>query len=128
MLGEPLQTHGESSRRHHQPRRQCLLGLQPLRLDGPEKGSGKPNGNAAADDFAASYDYPDATGVVRFQKVRNLPGRKPRFWLRRPDGNGGWINGTEGVDTTLIYRLPEINEAIAVGYTDSGAGRREGLR
>ena len=84
---------------------------------GPEKGSGKPNGNAAADDFAASYDYPDATGVVRFQKVRNLPGRKPRFWLRRPDGNGGWINGTEGVDTTLIYRLPEINEAIAVGYT-----------
>ena len=84
---------------------------------GPEKGSGKPNGHAADDAFAATYDYPDATGVVRFQKVRNLPGRTPRFWLRRPDGNGGWINGTEGVDTTLIYRLPEINEAIAVGYT-----------
>jgi hypothetical protein len=81
---------------------------------GPEKGHHKPNGRGE-DDFAAIYDYPDAGGVVRFQKVRNLPGRAPKFWMRRPDGKSGWINGSEGLNTDLLYRLPEIVEAIALG-------------
>ena len=83
---------------------------------GPEKGSASGNGHAGADDFAAVYDYADANGGVKFQKVRNWPGRKNKFFMRRSDGNGGWINGTKGIDTSLIYRLPEIMEAIALGH------------
>src|SRR5262249_41618169 len=57
---------------------------------GPEKGSGKSNGQGG--EFVATYDYRDADGVLRFQKVRNPPGAKTRFFMRRPDGQGGWIN------------------------------------
>lgn len=42
--------------------------------------NGRANGQARDDGFAATYDYQDASGVVRFQKVRNAPGRKPKFW------------------------------------------------
>src|SRR5262245_54213857 len=73
----------------------------------------KSNSKGRDDGFPALYDYHDAEGRVLFQKVRNHPGREPRFWLRRPDGNGGWIKGTEGVDTSILYRLPEVIEAIA---------------
>src|SRR5262245_5314710 len=76
----------------------------------------KGNSKGRGGDFAATYDYHDAEGRLRFQKVRNLAGREPRFWLRRPDGNGGWINNTKGVDTNLLYRLPEVNEAIGLAH------------
>ena len=48
-----------------------------------------------------AYVYRDADGAERFRKVRNLPGREPRFWLEQPDGRGGWIKGTKGVDTKI---------------------------
>jgi hypothetical protein len=76
---------------------------------GPEKGAG--NGHNSHS-FAATYDYANADGSLSFQKVRNPPGREPRFWCRRPDGCGGWINDTKGVSKPL-YRLPEILQAIA---------------
>ena len=79
---------------------------------GPKKGNANGHGG---EQFAATYDYADANGKVIFQKVRGLPGTKNRFWLRRPDGKGGWHNGTKGVDTKLLYRLPEILKAIAAG-------------
>ena len=53
--------------------------------------------------------------MPRFRKVRNLPGREPRFWLEQPDGRGGWIRGTKGVETKLIYRADEVKKAIAEG-------------
>jgi DNA primase len=81
---------------------------------GPEKGTNQGNGHDRS--FAATYDYHDADGVLRFQKVRNLPGSKNRFFVRRPDG-AAWINDTKGVDTNLLYRLPEVIEAIAQGHT-----------
>jgi hypothetical protein len=80
---------------------------------GPEKGNGKCNRQGS--EFAATYDYRDANGVVRFQKVRNPPGSKPRFFMRRPDGNGGWITNLDGIDTSLLYRFDEVKEAIASG-------------
>jgi putative DNA primase/helicase len=80
---------------------------------GPQKGTGKSNGQGG--EFAAIYDYRDAEGVLRFQKVRNLPGSKTRFFMRRPDGPGKWIKDTKGVDTTLLYRIDEVKEAIALG-------------
>jgi putative DNA primase/helicase len=78
---------------------------------GPEKGTG----NGQGGEFAATYDYRDAEGVLLFQKVRNPPGFKTRFFMRRPDGHGGWINNTKGVDTNLLYRLPAVIKAIAQG-------------
>jgi hypothetical protein len=82
---------------------------------GPPKGSGKGNGHDRS--FAATYDYNDADGALRFQKVRNPPGSETRFWMRRPNGHDGWINNTKGVNTDLIYRLQEITEAIGLERT-----------
>jgi hypothetical protein len=80
---------------------------------GPEKGNYKANGHAS--EFSTTYDYRDADGVLRFQKMRNPPGSKTRFFMRRPDSKGGWINDTKGVDTSLLYRIDEVNEQIALG-------------
>ncbi len=54
------------------------------------------------------YDYVDANGQLRFQVVRQ-PGKK--FLQRQPDGRGGWIWNAKGA-LPLIYRLPEVREAI----------------
>jgi hypothetical protein len=85
---------------------------------GPEKGAAGGNGQHR-DHFAAVYDYYDASDTLRFQKVRNLPGAKTRFFMRRPDGQGGggWINNTKGIDTSLLYRWPQVIEAIASEHT-----------
>jgi putative DNA primase/helicase len=81
---------------------------------GPEKGRGDRSNGKERDDLPA-YVYRDADGVPRFRKVRNLPGREPRFWLERADGRGGWIKGTKGVDTKLIYRADQVKKATAEG-------------
>src|SRR5262245_38296651 len=79
---------------------------------GPEKGSGTINGGRAP---LHSYVYRDAGSTPRFRKVRNSPGREPRFWLERADGRGGWVKGTKGVDTKILYRIDEVGKAIAAG-------------
>jgi putative DNA primase/helicase len=56
-----------------------------------------------------TYNYCDESGVVLFQKVRT-PDKK--FWQRRPDGNGGWINSL-GETRKVLYRLPELIEDVA---------------
>ena len=76
---------------------------------GPEKGRGEPRGN----NELVSYDYVDPDGALLFQKVRNPPGRKPPFWCRRPNGRGGWINNTKGIDNKPLYRWPQIAAAMA---------------
>ena len=81
---------------------------------GPEKGSGDRSNGKERSDLPA-YVYRDADGAPRFRKVRNLPGREPRFWLEQPDGTGGWVKGTKGVDTKIIYRADEVKKAIAEG-------------
>ena len=81
---------------------------------GPQKGRGDRSNGKERDDLPA-YVYRDADGVPRFRKVRNLPGREPRFWLERADGRGGWIKGTKGVDTKLIYRADQVKKATAEG-------------
>ena len=82
---------------------------------GPEKGAG----NGKGDNTAATYDYRDANGTLLFQKVRKLhvkPG-EGRFWVRRPDGRGGWIPGIGKNTARPLYRLPEVSKAIAAGHT-----------
>jgi hypothetical protein len=77
---------------------------------GPAKGDGA-SGSA---ENLATYDYVDEHGKLLFQKVRAYPAYPKKFWLRRPDGNG-WIKG-RGSARKVIYRLPEVLEAIATGY------------
>lgn len=50
------------------------------------------------------YDFHDASGNLTYQEVRDPP---KRFWLRRPNGQGGWTKGLNGVAREL-YRLPEV--------------------
>jgi hypothetical protein len=80
----------------------------------PKKGNGR-------DCELPAHVYRDADGLERFGKIRNAPGREPRFLFTRPDGNGGWLKPRRGilkdVDTSILYRIDEVNEAIAQGRT-----------
>jgi putative DNA primase/helicase len=95
----------------------------------------KSNGKDRAADGArkvvvGTYSYRDADGavalvVVRFEYrladgsfVMKDGKHKKSFLPRRPDPDrpGEWIWDTEGV-APLIYRLPEVTEAIAAGHT-----------
>lgn len=51
-----------------------------------------------------TYDYRDASGAVVFQEVRDPP---KRFWMRCPDGRGGWSKGLDGV-ARVLWNLPEL--------------------
>lgn len=57
-----------------------------------------------------SYDYYDADGDGLFQVCRFEP---KTFRQRRRNGNGEWTWNLEGV-TPVLYRLPEIMEAVAL--------------
>lgn len=61
----------------------------------------------------AAYDYKDANGKLLFQVCRTAD---KRFFQRRPDGKGGWINGLGDVKPVL-YRLPELLKAVQRGET-----------
>jgi len=61
----------------------------------------------------AAYDYKDASGKLLFQVCRTAD---KRFFQRRPNGKGGWINGLGGVKPVL-YRLPEVLQAVERGET-----------
>jgi hypothetical protein len=76
--------------------------------------TGPPKGNGAdrATDLI-SYDYSGTKGE-RLRKIRNLPGRTPRFWWQHWDGKE-WAKGTGGAKPA-IYRYEEVKEAIANGY------------
>lgn len=49
-----------------------------------------------------TYDYVSASGELLFQVTRHEP---KTFRQRRPDGRGGWIPSTEGVDRVLYRQL-----------------------
>jgi AAA domain len=96
-----------------EPNDKAFWGCNHCGWTGPEKGAGKANG--AGKPELTTYVYRDAIGVERFRKVRNLPGRKPRFWLEQPDGRGGWRKNTKGVDTKILYRADEVAKAVTEG-------------
>lgn len=68
-------------------------------------------GESKRAEIVDTYDYRDARGELRYQVVRTHP---KGFRQRRPDGKGGWLWKLEGVEP-LIYKLPEVIEAIAAG-------------
>lgn len=66
------------------------------------------------EDPEAIYDYTDEKGVRLYQEVR-LPGK--RFFLRRPDGAGGWINNLDGVPRVL-FNLPAVRSSEIVVWVE----------
>jgi predicted P-loop ATPase len=84
---------------------------------GPEKGTGpthKSNGAADHRRIEAVHDYHDELGKLLYQKIRT--NGVPKFYQRRPDGKGGYINSTKGI-RKLLYRLPDVMAAIVDGRT-----------
>ena len=74
--------------------------------------NGKANGHSHSA-IVATYDYVDETGELLFQVCRKVDKSFPQ---RAPDGKGGWTWSTKDVHKVL-YRLPEVIEAIASGHT-----------
>ena len=74
----------------------------------PSAAPGKPR-------IVATYDYTDPTGKLVFQVVRYSP---KNFRQRRPDPDrpGEFVWNMAGVERVL-YRLPEVIEAVAAGDT-----------
>ena len=60
--------------------------------------------------IVATYDYVDEEGRRLFQVVRY----EPKDFRQRRMGDGGWVNNLDGV-RRVLYRLPEVVEAIADG-------------
>ncbi len=59
----------------------------------------------------AEYTYHDDCSAPIFQVVR-ATGK--RFWQRRPDEQGDWVNNLKGV-RPVLYRLPEVLEIAKAG-------------
>src|SRR5262249_43609582 len=60
---------------------------------------------------AVTYPYHDANGNLIFEACRFEP---KDFRPRQPDGNGSWLWDLQHLhDKLVVYRLPEITEAIA---------------
>ena len=83
----------------HRLRSDCKCGSRhELR---PPKARGRDN---RPKDTVATYDYTDEDGNLLYQEVRLRP---KGFYLRRPDGRGGWINNMDGAER-VPYRLTEL--------------------
>jgi DnaB-like helicase C terminal domain len=67
----------------------------------------KPDAGNACPEIVATYDYTNENGQLVFQVVRYEP---KTFKQRRPDGNGGWIWGLNGIERVL-YNLPKVLQA-----------------
>ena len=60
------------------------------------------------------YDYCDLDGNLIHQTVRN-GGKK--FYQRRPDGQGGWLNKVKDIEQ-ILYNLKGVSEAPEVLLTE----------
>jgi hypothetical protein len=56
------------------------------------------------DTLIAIFDYRDETNKLLYQVCRNA---SKKFWQRRPNGDGSWINKVKDV-RHVLYRLPEL--------------------
>jgi putative DNA primase/helicase len=98
-----------------EPDGKVFWGCNHCNWSGPEKGV-RAKANGAGQPELPTYEYRDAGGVIRFRKVRrNLSGGEKTFWLEQPDGCGGWVKNTKGVDTKILYRVDEVAKAIGAG-------------
>ena len=68
---------------------------------------GRPSINGTKPVNDVFFDYVDEQGRLEFQVVKTFKNGRKRFYQRRPDGRGGWINGTKGT-RKLLYRLDKL--------------------
>ena len=82
----------------------------------PQKGNGTSNQR-----IAKIYDYRDVRRELQYQVVRYEP---KNFRQRRPDGHGGWIWSTKGVQP-LVYHRPDLKgrEAVIVAEGEKDVDR-----
>jgi hypothetical protein len=57
--------------------------------------------SARHESIETTYDYTDLEGLILFQEVRTRP---KRFFVRRPDGRGDWINDILGIPAGVLFR------------------------
>jgi hypothetical protein len=76
-------------------------------------GEARKNGKGGATPFTIveTYDYMDESSALLFQVVRVAP---KGFRQRRPNGKGGW-SWSLGKTRRVLYRLPEVRDAVASG-------------
>lgn len=67
-------------------------------------------------EIVATYDYTDEAGELLFQVVRMLKDGEREFRQRRPKPGGGWEWKRSGT-RLVLYRLPAVLEAVALGQT-----------
>ena len=94
----------------------CLAGCEWTALKEKLAGLGLPVADPVNDNrpvIEATYDYRDEAGRLTYQVVRYRP---KDFRQRRPDGSGGWVWNMKNTPR-LLFRLPELIEAIATGQT-----------
>lgn len=87
------------------------LGLTMADLFDPDQNGHRPVARPA---IVATYDYQDANRNLLYQKVRYVP---KDFRVRRPDPSGGWIWNIGDDTPRVLYRLPDVIEAMARGET-----------
>jgi hypothetical protein len=86
-------------------------------------GTGKGNGADHAE--RPFHIYRDRDGVILCRKVKNWPGKEPRFFWQHPNG-AGWAKGHGDADLTIIYRADEVAKAIAEGRVNPDRRGRKG--
>jgi hypothetical protein len=75
------------------------------------------------DPVIATFDYRDEDGKLLFQVCRTLA---KKFYQRRPNGSGKWINSLEGV-RRVPYRLPELLAGTGTVFIPEGEKHVEAL-
>ena len=93
--------------------------------DAPKKK--KTNGGGTAFNIIETYDYRNEAGELLYQVCRLQP---KDFRQRKPNGRGGWTWKLGDV-RRVLYRLPELIEAVASGYLifiAEGEGKVDALR
>jgi hypothetical protein len=89
------------------------MGVVPGEL--PAQPNGKGNGQDGP--ILSTYPYHDENGQLLFEVVRfDTQDPDGRFRQRRPDSAGGWIWDTKGVRTHVLFRLPQLIEALKAGH------------
>jgi hypothetical protein len=83
----------------------------PTPPDHSQNGHHRSNGHHSR--IVETYDYHDEQGATLFRVLRYVP---KGFKQQRPDGKGGW-SWKLGNVRRVIYRLPEIRQAIQEGKT-----------
>jgi hypothetical protein len=87
--------------------------LAALNLESRDLFDSEPTGRTPwIDRLVQVYEYTDEESQTLYGNARLYP---KGFLSVQPDGRGDWIPGLKGVERRVLYRLPEVIEAVAEG-------------